>query len=459
MKKGVIQIFLSNLIFLLFGVLNNFVLPKCLSLDSYAMLKTYMLYIGYASFLGFGYVEGMFLKYGGKKLSEVKNLNFGSNIKTFLGIELIVCFAVLIVGVCISSELIILMSIGVFATNIVNYFKNFCTATAEYKTYSIINSFEKIAIFLFNILFLLFFKIDNYVVYVAVIIVIAILESLYVYFYLKKSENAIFHGRIDICEGRYCINLGIILLLGNSISTLFTGIDQWFVKLLMTNSNFAVYSFAVSLERIIALFITPIATVLYNYLCKDRLDKEINFLKEIIVIWGFILLAAVFPLRIVIDSFIPTYSSGFSIIVLLFCGQSLNCIINSIYVNLYKANRKQNYFLKQTIVMTVIATLLNGFFYAIWGNMICIAAATLTTKFMWLIWCQMALKEYKYSFKANMAIMLYIIAYIIAANLKNWTVGMFIYLLLFALITFVLLRDTLIRGITEAKSYVIGGKK
>ena len=72
MKKGIVQIFFSNIIFMLFGVINNFILPKYLSINSYAMVKTYLLYMSYAGFLGFGFMEGMFLLFGGKNIRETK---------------------------------------------------------------------------------------------------------------------------------------------------------------------------------------------------------------------------------------------------------------------------------------------------------------------------------------------------------------------------------------------------
>lgn len=71
MKKGLFQILMANIISLVIGVGLSFLVPKYLSIESYAAYKTYALYITYAGFFHFGYADGMYLKYGGKRIDEM----------------------------------------------------------------------------------------------------------------------------------------------------------------------------------------------------------------------------------------------------------------------------------------------------------------------------------------------------------------------------------------------------
>lgn len=41
MKKGLAQVLFANIIFLLVGIVSNFLLPKYLSIESYSYIKTY----------------------------------------------------------------------------------------------------------------------------------------------------------------------------------------------------------------------------------------------------------------------------------------------------------------------------------------------------------------------------------------------------------------------------------
>ncbi|MCH5279913.1 MAG: oligosaccharide flippase family protein [Lachnospiraceae bacterium] len=454
MKKGIIQIFLGNLIFLIFGILNNFILPKYLSVDSYALIKTYLLYISYASLLAGGYVEGMFLYYGGKTVEETYHLKFGNNFHTFFWFQGVISLLVFLIGVLLKKYIILLFAIGVFTTNIVSYFKNYSTAVGEFKIYSVSTSIEKILVFIFNAAFIFMFRADNYILYVAVIMVVSIIEIIYFFIKLEGKQKGLFSGNFKLNEITHCMNMGVILLIGNSISALFVGIDQWFVKFLMANTDFALYSFAVSMERIVVIFITPITTVLYNFFCKKNEDSQVAFVRETLVLWGFAILMAVFPLIWVVKTFIPNYADALSVTAILFCGQALNCIINGVYVNVLKAQKRQKQFLIQMIMMTILAIILNIIAYYIVGNIVGLAYATLITKIIWLIICQIECKEYRYSMNVNIALILLIICFIFCSIINNYILGGLLYLLIFLVITMVFMRNSFIKVIIEVKGYV-----
>lgn len=454
MKKGIVQIFLSNIIFLLFGVLNNFILPKYLSIDSYAYVKSYMLYLNYAGFIGLGYMEGMFLKYGGKTFAESKMLGFGDNFKTYAIMQAIIGTIILVAGIVLRNSIILLCAFGFITTNILNYFKNYCTAVAEYKMYSVITGFEKIVIFLCNAVLIFGIQTDNGKIYAGSLIIVSCMEICYVVKKMILKDAQIFHGTFQAKEIKICVSMGIILLLGNGISTLFTGIDQWFVKALMQNREFALYSFAVSMERIIALFITPITTVLYHYFCQNRNRDDIKFLQDVLALWGLIILLMTFPSKWIVTHFISNYTEAVNVVSVLFCGQALNCIISGIYVNLFKAQKQQGKLLRQMIAMTIASIVLNAAFYMIFGNMLSIALATLVTKLIWLIVCEVEFREYRYDLKGNAAIFLTIGLFIMCTHINNGILGFVLYAGAVMMTGFGLLRESTIRAITEAKGFI-----
>lgn len=454
MKKGIIQIFLSNVIFMFFGVLNNFILPKFLSVNTYAMVKTYLLYVGYAGFLGLGFTEGMFLFFGGKSLSQTKEKGFGDKFITFSYIQIAVSIIIAVIGISIKSKVIVLFSFGLFQTNIVNYFKNYTTAVGEYKIYSIINSFEKIGVLFFNALLIFIVKTDDFIWYILSIIGVGIIEIIYAIMIINNKQNGIFKGKFSFYEIKINVSMGIILLISNGISTLFTGIDQWFVKILMQSYDFALYSFAVSLERIIALFITPITLVLYNYLCKNKDSRDMKFLREMLLIWGGMILLSIFPLKWVVLKWISHYAQALDIIAVLFAGQAINCIVNGIYTNLYKAERKQKKLLIQMIIMTILSIILNAIFYFIFKNLLCIAIATLITKFVWLIWCEIDNKEQSYGLYGNLSIIIIFAAFICLSTLNNQLIAFILYSLVLLLVMLMLMKTTFLRCLKECKNII-----
>ena len=50
---------------------NGFFLPKYLSVESYADYKIFILYISYVGILHLGYVDGVYIKYGGKAIDAI----------------------------------------------------------------------------------------------------------------------------------------------------------------------------------------------------------------------------------------------------------------------------------------------------------------------------------------------------------------------------------------------------
>ncbi len=429
MKKGMLQVLGGNIVFFLFGVANSFILPKFLSIDSYANIKTIMFYLSYSGIFSLGYIEGMFIKYGGYTLYDVQKKGFGNNIKTFFDFQIVLAlFVTVIIFFCGKVELLII-PLAVFAINISNYFKNFSVSTGEYKLYSSIISFEKIVIFSLNIILIFVFKRDNYLFFIIAMISVILIEIIIFHLYINKAINYIHSAKFSFKEIINNVKTGISLMLGNIVSALFLGIDRWFVKILMTNIDFALYSFAVSLEQIINIFSAPITTTLYNYLCKEDNRDKLKSIKEMITLFAFFIISAFFPVKFIIGKFISNYNESVDIIIILFLSQAISIIINGIYVNLYKAKKMQNRFLKQTVVMLGISIGLNIVFFLLYPKTISLALGTLATKLIWLFICESENNDIRYKGKELMSIIAIMMIFVVSSKFLGPFLGMSVYYL------------------------------
>ena len=52
--RGILVILVANIINMVFSLVTNFVLPKYLSVDTYAVIKTYQMYLSYAGLFHLG---------------------------------------------------------------------------------------------------------------------------------------------------------------------------------------------------------------------------------------------------------------------------------------------------------------------------------------------------------------------------------------------------------------------
>ena len=73
--KNFIRVLSSNTIVLLSGMITGMMIPNILSVESYSSLKTYTLYLSYVGIFHLGYVDGLYLKYGGRSYHNIdKNI-------------------------------------------------------------------------------------------------------------------------------------------------------------------------------------------------------------------------------------------------------------------------------------------------------------------------------------------------------------------------------------------------
>lgn len=98
-EKGLMYVLIANFINLGFNLITNFVLPKELSVESYATIKTFQLYVSYAGLFHFGFVDGMYLKYGGKNIKELRREDLGTNLSTLRLFEIVVTIACAIIAI------------------------------------------------------------------------------------------------------------------------------------------------------------------------------------------------------------------------------------------------------------------------------------------------------------------------------------------------------------------------
>lgn len=442
MKKNLFNVMVANGISLLISLLTNFLVPKFVSIDSYSMIKTYALYLTYAGFFSAGYNDGMYLKYGGKQLEEIKKDDLANNVLNYIVLMLLMLAIVLSFGFWLNDSIVVAFSFGMFSYNILGYLKSLYQATGEFKAYGKALNVEKIAVFLFTMVLIFFAKSDDYKLYIWTQVLVGVLVAVFLFFRLENKLHFIRLGEIKFDEYKTNISSGIVLMLGNFSSSIFTGLDRWFVKALLDSVDFAMYSFAVSLENIINVFISPVVVSMYNYFCKKPSVENIKRIKKMCLIWGFVVIAAAFPAKWILEKFLTKYMASNSVIFILFGAQIFYVIVKGIYVNIYKAEKQQNLYLRQMLAMIIVGALLNGVFYLAFKNAECIAVATLVTAIAWMYLCEFQNADLKFGLNENVTIFMVLSLYLYAGYKMDAVIGCAVYCLGTALICSVLMRDT-----------------
>lgn len=427
LSKGIIQVIIANIINLIISIGNGFLLPKFLSVESYAALKTFLLYTSYIGILHLGYVDGIYIKYGGKTIDAIDTEEFTKEKRVLLLFQLGITLPIALAASLIGDSGLLFAAISILPINMVFFFKFVYQATGEFREYRHITNLSSILIFALNLFSLFIIKTDISLWYIGIQVVISFIVWIY---YESRNKSASISNKISLKEMWTRLNenihLGIIIMLGNFMGIWITSIDRWFVKIFYSVAEFAYYSFAVTMLRLINVVITAFSITLYNFFCKKPEDEEIALLRRIVLAAGAALIVIIFPVEFVVQTYLEKYIYAVPTIKVLFMAQFILIEVNAVYLNLYKALNLQKKYLMQMIAITITALFLNGIIGYLWNNIIAYAVATLLTAFIWLVLCQIDLPKYKMAYTEWLYILLTISVYLFSGHLGIW-IGMFIY--------------------------------
>lgn len=454
-KQGILYVFFANLINLMISLTKGFLLPKFISIEAYADIQTYLLYVSYVGLLHFGYLDGLYLKYGGKEFESIGEKEFNiCRINTFI-LQILVIIPAIFLANIMKSQIILLFAISILPLNMVTLYKNLFQATGQFKKYSKVLNLSSIISF-FGTIFLLFItKTNDAIPY----IIVLMLADYIVWFLLEYEVNTEFKIKFKfICSIKHFVQYtksGIVLMLGNFSSVLMTGIDRWFVKFALTTTEFAYYSFAVRIENLLTVFTTPIVTTMYNYLCNNDNKEKILKIKNICLIVGLVIIGSAFPIKFILENFLQKYEDVKTILFLLFSIQVFYIIIKGIYVNLYKARGKQVLYFKQLLCVIVIGIVFNCIALKIKRSNETIAMATFISVIIWLLMCSKTIPEIRFDMKNIMLLFSSLLVFLILGIYVNSIVGFFVYYIYILIATVLLDKNDLIYLLNVIKETIL----
>lgn len=443
LKSGILKILIVNIFNLLATLITNFVLPKHLSTETYAAIKSYQFYLNYIGILHLGYVDGMYLKYGGKGYNEIDMPTFKREMSTLRIFQFAIGIAAMIAALFMKDNVILLVALSILPYNMFVGFKTIFQAIGDFDSYSRATNASTVILFVINLAAIFILHTDNERVYLYGYFVCDILLWLVLEYQISKKtkqtpkEYRIFNGRY-LLEN---IRSGILLMLGNFSSIILTGMDRWFIKFLMDTVAFAEYSFAVSIENFINFAVTPISTTLYNYFCGDVTDRQIIHMRDLVMVFSAFLITAAFPAKWLLETYLNKYIAAADVIFYLFVGQFFFIQVKSIYINLYKAQKKQAVYFVKLICVIVLGAVLNILFYLTMKSKEAFAIGTMLTAAVWFVVSTVDFKNIKIRPAQWIYLLLAPSVFLIFGKTAQSIIGMIMYLVVIAFMTRLLMRS------------------
>lgn len=426
----------SNIIKLVSSILIGFVIPNLLGLMDYGYYKVFVLYLTYIGLFHFGFIDGIYLKYGGIDYKDINKSKFRTYFRFLLSLETMITLIGLIVTLLfVDGEkqfIFSLLFLNLLATNLTTYYQFISQITSRFKEYStriIILAFTNIMI----VAYMYLFDVKDYKTYVTLIVgVNYLLLMWYVYTYkditFGRSES-INKNKKDIIS---FFSNGIPLLLANLAATFVITVDKQIVEIFFSVEEFGIYSFAYSMLSMITVVVSAVGVVLYPTLKKTNLNnisKNYTQLNRIIIVIVLMGLMGYFPLLWIIPRFLPNYTGSLIIFRIALPGLALTSSISAIKHNFFKiTNKNINFFFISLIAISLNIGLNLGAYY-VYKTTTAIAISSIIGISLWYVLTEIYMvKNHHVEWKLNSVILLLgVIAFYTITIINNFIISGFIY--------------------------------
>lgn len=443
--RSIAKVAFSNMLTLLSGVFVGLILPKIIGVTDYGYYKTFSLYISYIGLFHFGIEDGIYLKYGGKDLSELEENKF--HFYTLFLVVIEGAIGLITAGVsCLWLEgdirfIFIFVAIYLFTVNIGNFYQFISQITERFNELTIIGVIRSVLTIASVLLLWLLARGGysvNYKLYiVCTVTASAVILVMYTLIYRKLTFGKLIPVKEGLRDIGYFVKIGLPLMVANLCSTLLLTIDRQFVNILFDTDTYAVYAFAYNLLSLITTATSAISVVLFPIIKRlDEKELPANYSKTISIILVFVsaCLLVYFPICPFIEWFLPQYTGALVVFRVILPGLVGTSAVTIIMHNYYKATGHNLRFFLISIVILALAVAADLVAYLIFRTTISISVVSI---FVILVWYAAAefffIKKFHVSWVRNLLFMLCCMgAFYGITEIPNIYIGFAAYLVSFA---------------------------
>lgn len=319
-------VIVSNLLTVLVSSIVVLILPKIMGVEEYGYWQLYIFYLSYVGFLHFGWIDGIYLRYGGLDYNELEKDTFFSQFM-LLTLYLTLLSCILLIGIPIfireSSLKFVytLLTLTMLFTNIRFLFIYILQMTNKLKESSYIISGDRLLYLVLLVSFIVLGARDFRVMVYADLIgrIVSLVYAMYLCRDIVLSPFSKF--KLDLKEVFLNISVGINLMVSNIASMLIVGIVRMGIQRIWDIATFGKVSLTLSISNLMMTFINAVGLVIFPLLKrtkKENLPKIYESLRNMLMPLLFGMLLLYYPLRIILNNWLPAYNDSLIFMALIF---------------------------------------------------------------------------------------------------------------------------------------------
>lgn len=379
-------VFGSQVIVLISGFIKALIIPVLLELSDYGYWQIYIFYTVYIGVFTFGYGDGLYLKYGGYKLSDLPLRPLRTANALYL---VMLAFGVVAMMIFASGNtdpyrqyVFLAVAINIAVLGITSNVSLTLQATNHLKGYAFLNSADKI-FFLLALLALLQDKFRTFEYLVAIdlaakIIVMAMLLHRYRQLFIGRLAR-LHEGAREFADS---VGTGIQLLLANLSGMLVLGIGRIIIEYFGAMESYAYYAFAVSISGVILVSVTALSIVIYPTLRRQPQDNFIVYFRKTTRAYAaftLVMLTGYFPAVAFIELVASQYAPVIGLLNAMFVITVLQGKMQLVNNTYYKALRLERSMLFANLNSLLLATTLSLAGFLLTQSILAVAYAALLT--------------------------------------------------------------------------------
>lgn len=316
----------SNLITLLISTIVTLIVPKLIGVEEYGYWQLYSFYLSYLGFLHFGWVDGIYLRYGGEKYDDLDSKLFFSQFIMLVISQLL--FGALVLAISnffvhdIDKDFILKMiAFTLLLVNTRTMLLFIMQATNRIKEYAKVTLLDKI-VYILLISFLLLIGVREYRLMIIADVIGKTLSLFYAIYCCKAIVcNKLSYFYFSFKETIINISVGIKLMFSNIASTLIIGTVKFGIEWNWNIGTFGKISLTLSISNMLMLFINAVGIVIYPILRRtnqEKLSSIYTTFRNSLIVSLYAIPIAFYPIKVLVTSWLPQYSDSLIYLALLF---------------------------------------------------------------------------------------------------------------------------------------------
>lgn len=438
MGMDVLKVLSANGLVALFGLVSSLVLPKILKLEDYAYYQAFLLYLSYVAVFHLGFPTGLSIKYAGGQVEKINR----SQYKSEFILQILIPAFFSVIGICIylysANAMVLYISFLTVSYCFFGGFLSLLQSWGRFGLYAVLRVLTSGGLLLLPIIYFLIegrLSADNCIQFYLLVYAIMMIWGLnYNASLIRNAESKKIFSNENFQTGK----TGFIFLLGNYITLLLHSIDKQFIQWFCMVQEFAYYSFALTMQNTMTIFITAVSQPLFPYIASGKLQSREQYMriKRLLMMLGSASGLAYFACVLVVKLWISNYEASLSVIHIYFAVFPAIAVINGLYLNLYKVQGRKYRYIADLLIVFIVAAIAN--FLAIkleWGYL-GVAFATVLVNYLWFFYGQILFKELSIEKKDVVFVVLFLLEFYFASGIQSPLWGIVEYFILDLLLCF-----------------------